>query len=115
MNKEIKDRWLAALRSGEYKQTTLYLKDDNGYCCLGVLCDLYLKDNNKEWDIEGLGTLYCEGVEGVLPEQVIAYAGLNSRNPNLIHDDFGNNVISEYNDTHQLTFSEIADLIEEQL
>ena len=41
MNKfpvDIKEKWLTALRSGEYKQGKYYLKNDNNcYCCLGVL------------------------------------------------------------------------------
>ena len=48
MNPEVKKRWLAALRSGEYAQTTgkLHRLDPDvfepndipaGYCCLGVL------------------------------------------------------------------------------
>lgn len=33
--------WLASLRSGKYKQGHGYLKDNqDGYCCLGVLCEL---------------------------------------------------------------------------
>lgn len=34
------DEWLAALESGKYAQTTGSLKDHEGYCCLGVLCDV---------------------------------------------------------------------------
>jgi len=41
MNPRIKQRWLDALRSGEYKQTMENLQDMNGFCCLGVLCDLH--------------------------------------------------------------------------
>lgn len=45
MKKDIKDKWIAALRSGEYDQTkgVLRREDDEGrasYCCLGVLCEL---------------------------------------------------------------------------
>ena len=40
MNKEIKDKWVKALRSGEYKQGRLYLQRDNLFCCLGVLCKI---------------------------------------------------------------------------
>jgi len=33
--------WLASLKSGKYKQGHGYLKDNqDGYCCLGVLCEL---------------------------------------------------------------------------
>ncbi|MGA0595643.1 hypothetical protein [Enterovirga sp. CN4-39] len=38
LDPELKARWVAALRSGEFKQTTGTLKDSKGYCCLGVLC-----------------------------------------------------------------------------
>jgi hypothetical protein len=44
MKPEIRDRWTAALRSGEYEQGCLYLLNHNKYCCLGVLNDLYAKD-----------------------------------------------------------------------
>lgn len=40
MNKELKAKWVAALRSGEFKQTTgtHFKEEENAYCCLGVLC-----------------------------------------------------------------------------
>lgn len=40
MKSELKKRWVSALRSGEYKQTKHYLCNDQGWCCLGVLCNL---------------------------------------------------------------------------
>lgn len=44
MKVKYKKRWLEALRSGEYRQTTGSLTDDEGaFCCLGVLCEI-LKD-----------------------------------------------------------------------
>ena len=51
MNRQIKDKWITALRSGEYNQDSDggYLKTCDGYCCLGVLCDLYVKETGKEW------------------------------------------------------------------
>lgn len=61
MNPEIKAKWLAALRSGEYKKgkgrlrriaTHLFLRNRRGrnaerFCCFGVLCDLYIKETGK--------------------------------------------------------------------
>lgn len=59
MDKAIKARWVAALRSGKYPQTehslhrvvpmpnALYSENSDdpvGFCCLGVLCDLYVQD-----------------------------------------------------------------------
>jgi len=44
MTQELKDKWVAALRSGKYKQTSGVLKRmESGacsYCCLGVLATL---------------------------------------------------------------------------
>ena len=36
------DKWLAALRSGKYAQTTDTLRDARGYCCLGVYGEVCL-------------------------------------------------------------------------
>lgn len=50
MNKEIKEEWLAALKSGEYKKGIGMLRSgDDRYCCLGVLCDLH----NKKQEVNG--------------------------------------------------------------
>lgn len=42
MTPEFKEAWIAALRSGEYKKTTgtLYSKERDAFCCLGVACFL---------------------------------------------------------------------------
>lgn len=40
MKNVTREEWLAALRSGEYKQGRGVLKEDGRFCCLGVLCDL---------------------------------------------------------------------------
>lgn len=45
MDAKLKELWLAALRSGEYPQTTYTLKDRQGYCCLGVLCHVAAEAN----------------------------------------------------------------------
>ena len=34
--KEFAEKWISALRSGEYKQCRGYLFDGEGHCCLGV-------------------------------------------------------------------------------
>lgn len=50
MDQKIKEKWLNALRSGKYQmgKTKLRNTDNNTgeqfYCCLGVLCDLYIKE-----------------------------------------------------------------------
>jgi hypothetical protein len=42
MNKELKQAWIDALRSGKYTQGQGLLKKrtDDIYCCLGVLCEV---------------------------------------------------------------------------
>jgi hypothetical protein len=37
---ELKSKWIAALRSGEYKQGKGYLRDGDTWCCLGVLATI---------------------------------------------------------------------------
>lgn len=59
MNREIADKWTAALRSGQYSQTDGCLKrqwqdGSCSYCALGVLVDLFQKENpdvllESEW------------------------------------------------------------------
>ena len=44
MDAKLKALWLEALRSGNYKQTSNELFDGEGYCCLGVLCDVMLEN-----------------------------------------------------------------------
>ena len=39
-SRELRDEWVAALRSGDYPQGQGALKTADGYCCLGVLCDI---------------------------------------------------------------------------
>lgn len=44
MNPKIKELWLNALKSGHYQQGVGRLHNHKGkMCCLGVLCDLYIK------------------------------------------------------------------------
>jgi hypothetical protein len=122
MNPEVKAKWLAALRSGEYEQTTETLKQDGCFCCLGVLSDLHAKETgNGEWREED-GVLYYE-VDGfaksdVLPHPVAKWAGLDDESPsvkvNLFSDDGCAMMLAELNDSGT-TFEEIADLIEAQL
>ena len=40
MEPELKERWLVALKSGEYKKGKHLLNHDSELCCLGVLCEI---------------------------------------------------------------------------
>lgn len=107
MNKEVKERWVTALRSGEYRQTKEKLRDDKGFCCLGVLCDLYSKEYWKPF--LGEDRFSFLGETGVLPEIVYIWASLNNKNPSANYIS-----IAEINDNGD-SFKEIADLIEKHL
>ena len=105
MNPQIKQKWVDALRSGEYQQTQRYLHKKDGFCCLGVLCDLYGKENNVEWTPSGFNNAYAfQDKESHPPSSVMEWAGVG--------DEIG--TLGELNDKGS-TFNEIADLIEEHL
>lgn len=67
LNRPLAERyvlWLEALESGQYVQGVGALRtarspnpDDNldGFCCLGVLCDLATKDGDGKWDAASCG------------------------------------------------------------
>src|SRR5258708_27314920 len=92
MNAEVKKKWVDALKSGEYQQTTGTLKDNNSYCCLGVLCDLYIKEHTGvSWDT--LLPLYPDSERhaklatwGELPDIVVDWAGVDVPNPMIGND-----------------------------
>lgn len=46
MDAQLKAKWVATLRSGNYVQSNGWLRDrDNHCCCLGVLCDIVAPEN----------------------------------------------------------------------
>ena len=119
MNPDIKKRWVEALRSGEYKQGKYYLKNGDDFCCLGVLCDLHRKEFGGKWEAGTLVTGLHNHIAGTYAEdasfpskEVLEWAGgpidylLLSR---------GQTATTAINDGLEYTFTQIADLIEEQL
>jgi hypothetical protein len=114
MNPQIKQKWLSALRSGDYQQTQGRLRKEDKFCCLGVLCDLYGKENNVEWEInEDSGKYMYEKHFTVLPPSVIGWAGVGVQNPN-INAKRTTTTLASLND-NGYTFNEISDVIEEHL
>jgi hypothetical protein len=120
MDSEIKAKWVAALRSGQYPQTRSHLRDDYGYCVYGVLCDL---KNPEGWhgvvDDEEANTRYfIDGDERNyedLPETVQQWAGI-AEDDLVIHTvNYGTVRVFELNDYHAVPFNTLADLIEAQL
>lgn len=137
MNPTIKEKWVAALKSGRYKQGIGSLKTGDQFCCLGVLCDLYAKETGAgQWKLEndldfGLASevfatksefqeyaLPQEVVVGwkyALPQEVVEWAGLESADPVItIYRIDDEDALSTLNDSG-INFDGIAKLIEDNL
>jgi hypothetical protein len=99
-------RWVAALRSGNIKQTTQHLGRDSGSrCCLGVLCDLAVKAKViPNYDI----------FEPTLPRKVQTWAGLRTEDGNYTNRLGYNTELTSDNDKSKKSFAKIADIIESQ-
>lgn len=84
MKKRVKKMWIKALRSGEFEQAFLGLRDlesgDVRYCCLGVLCELHRAHSKdpQRWRDDSYA-----GMCGTLPAEVMDWAGLDDDNPSV--------------------------------
>jgi hypothetical protein len=125
MKPEIKKLWVEALRSGEYVQGTQSLRTgEDGFCCLGVLCDLAKKAGIGEWKQKvkffgddgcrnGLGFWVFEAdgnsEKNYLPRPIVEWAGVRQASPYMagVGDKLAN-----LND-NGCTFKQIASMIEE--
>lgn len=110
MPNENAKKWVRALRSGEYKQTTGCLRSSqDGYCCLGVLCDIYSKELGIPWERGKVRFYQFLGCATSLPTEVTEWAGRAN-----VGFSFRNGYLAELNDNGR-TFEEIADVIEAKL
>lgn len=120
MDPELKDEWVAALRSGEYPQGNGKLNVDGKYCCLGVLCELLVKQGTvEEYDSNG-AISYGMGNEyngTILTQDIVRIAGLTSPTGRLptpvIWGGKAFHSLSGLNDSGA-SFTEIANIIEVQ-
>lgn len=109
MDVELVKAWIAALRSGEYKQAKSVLADGNGgYCCLGVACAVASGKGTKATDAE------IEKVAGgsnwrIASTSLRERLGLSNHSSGYI----GSGVLMRMNDEDKRTFADIADYIEE--
>ena len=101
MDAELRDKWVAALRSGKYKQGQINLRSsDDRFCCLGVLADVINPENWSQldgpavWGDDGFSSVYT------LRQSIIA-------------DDACFPLV-EMNDAEGKSFNEIADYISAQ-
>lgn len=123
MNQIIKDKWLKALRSGEYKQGYGHLRQDDGcFCVMGVLCDLYTKEtgcvnsnpyhaDNEVYEWAEIDTRYKirDHTRNVDVRRILLIAGESEDGSDIVED------IESLNDEYNFSFDSIANLIEEQM
>jgi hypothetical protein len=98
-------KWVKALRSGEYSQCRDQLQTTSGHCCLGVACEVFIRNPIRENRL----------LKGVTPEeQLFAPKWLKQINDDFDKKVFGDRdwMIEKLNDREQLTFDEIADCLE---
>jgi len=111
MKEQIKEKWLAALRSGDYKQGKAALRSkDDEFCCLGVLCDVLDSDAWTENPVTCRpyapdSCLFWGGMFGALP--------MDTRDEVEITDDEHNTLV-DLNDDGR-SFEYIADHIERNM
>lgn len=103
-----RELWIAALRSGEYKQGRGQLVSGNRFCCLGVACDVFWKNNPGK--IVKTPISYGGHIIS-LPEIVQEWYGLSGACGSFDHRA---DSLLVRNDDKRQTFSEIADLIESE-
>lgn len=111
MNKELKTKWLEALRSGKYKQGKTALRTvRDEFCCLGVLCDIVAPD---KWSKPTKNTNYYIHMNtGGIPSFSL-YPGYEQElAPGEASQPLG--ILIKMNDSGK-TFAEIANWIEENL
>lgn len=103
---ELKQIWVDALRSGDYKQTkgTLHNLDDGGFCCIGVACVV--------WGIatpEKIGVIpYVYGVDEGISEYYSLWRSVHTSLKTV------QPILTGMNDKGY-AFTEIAKFIEEKL
>ena len=130
MNPEVKQKWIDALRSGKYEQGSEKLRSVTGYCCLGVLCDLYAQEHDTQWEFRGneetnlqpMDYWYFDDQSEFTPDSVRDWAGLPHGNPTVRVDIaetededewFYHEQIADLNDSGY-TFTELSKIIQEQ-
>lgn len=101
MDKKLKDKWVKALRSGEYRQgkgaLCYHLSVEKRYCCLGVLAKtLDILDNENIVNIENGKKSGTYLPESILPMNIQLK-------------------LTRFNDEDDLSFLEIAYWIENNL
>lgn len=131
MNKRVKAKWIEALRSGKYKQVRGSLRETEynsktekervkGYCCLGVLCDIF-KDSTVGRRVKAAWGEDFLGSTAYLPEEVRDWAGLPGEDIEVFRAGKDHclegvqEALTTLNDTDRAGFKRIATWVENNL
>lgn len=114
---ENRTKWVAALRSGNYSQTSHVLCDGRGgYCCLGVLCDIYEEETGETLPKEESGR-YKVSEETLLDfPQIQEWVGLKGTQGEFAtRADINFRLLTTLNDEwDDWDFNKLADFIESE-
>lgn len=107
---ENQKKWIAALRSGQFDQTTEELEDSyTNYCCLGVGSKV-AEANGIQVHKNENGVLIGEDLTS--QPEVRVWLGLYSAWGANSIEDTNENCLTNFNDIQCKTFEEIADILE---
>lgn len=109
MDPAVKARWVEALRSGKYTQTTGTLRSRDGHCCIGVLAEVA----GWDWSLGDIvnGENYFDGADDD-GASLCAMTGLpKDEIPTLARMNDGRRDLA----LRRHSFAEIADYIEANL
>lgn len=108
-NKKSIKVWCEALRSGKYRQGIGSLQSEEGYCCLGVACYIFIPERQKEYsmfgELKGLTPHHQENAPVWLKQVNLDFRDLMGVELAALNDK-GIDSLSSF------TFDEIVDLIE---
>lgn len=112
MKKGDADKWLTALRSGEFTQGKNYLHHKGKYCCLGVM-EMVISGEVEGKNAIAMPTLEWLKAHGITFNEDTL---VGNTNPIMLNTDLTvRGSIATLNDEGGLSFPEIADLIEQNL
>lgn len=124
MPKDLKDKWVKALRSGEYKQGrgTLYTPSTKSFCCLGVLEHICLNGEVETYEygngmlqFKGLPSLEFYDAHGISELSAV----IRGNNAKLKSTDVTEAILTEMNDGNEAkkpkSFKAIARFIDKHM
>ena len=122
MDKRVKDLWIKALSSGEFKQCKGYLEKEGRYCALGILSLLGLIEGVCTYnELQGLG--HFDNRKFTLSYNVMKWAGIAQEDERFLNPEEHavkvkfkkrETTILKLNDEGR-SFKEIAQIIQENL